>query len=110
MAKKKSRYSRISSIGIGNGASLRLIEGSADAGKGKFVMISDSENPSEKIISLLESSLTPLIKKIVVNYDKTDLQSIVPNPATLPYILKDSIVNFYLTYNTTITEPKVISL
>lgn len=110
MAKKKSRFSRISSIGIGNGASLRLIEGSAQVGKGKYVMISDSENPSEKIISLLESSLTPLIRKIKLGYDKTDLQSITPNPATIPYILKDSIVNFYLTYKGKLTQPKTVSL
>ena len=110
MAKKKSRFSRISSIGIGNGASLRLIQGCAEAGRGKFVMIDDSENPAEKIISLLESSLTPLIKKITLNYDKTGLQSIVPNPATLPYILKDSVVNFYLTYKGKVTQPKTVSL
>jgi hypothetical protein len=29
MAKKKARFARISSIGIGNGASLRLIQGCA---------------------------------------------------------------------------------
>ena len=53
MARQKSRNARISSIGIGNGASMRLIEGTAEAGRGNFVMISDSEDPSTKIISLL---------------------------------------------------------
>lgn len=105
MAKKNSRFSRISTIGIGNGASLRLIEGCAEVGRGKFVMISDNENPNSKIISLLKSSLTPLIKKITLNYDSTNLQSIFPNPVTLPYILKDSIVNFYLTYRGKVEEP-----
>lgn len=46
MARKKSKNARISSIGIGNGASFRLIEGTAEAGRGKYVMISDTENPS----------------------------------------------------------------
>jgi hypothetical protein len=110
MAKKKVGYSRISTIGIGNGASLRLIEGCAEAGKGKSVMISDSENPSAKIISLLESSLTPLIRKITLGYDNTDLVSIWPNPATIPYILKDSIVNFYLTYRGRLSAPRTVSL
>ena len=53
MARQKSKNARISSIGIGNGASTRLIEGAAEAGRGKYVMISDSEKPTEKIISLL---------------------------------------------------------
>ena len=110
MAKSKSRFSRISSIGIGNGASLRLIQGCAEAGKGKYAMISEIQNPSEKIISLLESSLTPLVKKINLSFDRTDFESITPNPATIPYIIKDSIVNFYLTYKGKLTQPKKISL
>ena len=73
-------------------------------------MISDSENPSAKIISLLESSLTPLIRKITLGYDNTDLVSIWPNPATIPYILKDSIVNFYLTYRGRLSAPRTVSL
>ncbi len=110
IARQKSRNARISSIGIGNGASTRLIEGTAEAGRGKFVMISDSEDPSTKIISLLESSLTPLITKINLEYDQEGLQSVIPNPKKLPYILKDSIVNFYLTYEGELTEPKKVSL
>lgn len=70
MAKKKSRNTRINSIGIGNGASLALIQGAAEAGKGRHVMITDVEDPSEKIISLLNSALTPLITKFTLKYDK----------------------------------------
>jgi hypothetical protein len=46
MVKKNTKYCRVHSIGIGNGASFDLIQGCADAGKGKFVMISDTENPA----------------------------------------------------------------
>ena len=50
LIKKKTKYCRVHSIGIGNGASFDLIQGSAENGKGKSIMISDYENPSEKII------------------------------------------------------------
>ena len=53
MIKKSTKYSRIHSIGIGNGASFQLVQGCAINGKGKSVMISDNENPAEKIIELL---------------------------------------------------------
>lgn len=53
MVKKNTKYCRVHTIGIGNGASQSLIEGCAKSGKGKSVMISDSENPAQKIISLL---------------------------------------------------------
>lgn len=53
LVKIKTKYTRVHSIGIGNGTSSALIEGVAKAGKGKFTMISDQENPSVKIIALL---------------------------------------------------------
>ena len=61
-------------------------------------MISDHENPAEKIIELLETTLTPLISDIDLKYDKNIVESIVPNPASIPYILKDDIINFYVTF------------
>ena len=50
MVRKSTKYCRVHTIGIGNGASLDLIDGCAKAGKGKSTMISDNENPSSKII------------------------------------------------------------
>ena len=41
-----TKYCRVHSIGIGNGASFNLIKGSAEHGKGKYIMISDDENPA----------------------------------------------------------------
>lgn len=61
-------------------------------------MISDHENPSEKIIELLETTLTPLISDISLKYDEDLVESIVPNPRSIPYILKDDTVNFYVTF------------
>lgn len=64
MVEKSTKYCRVHCIGIGNGCSLALIDGCSKAGKGKKILISDSENPSNKIIELLESTLTPLISKV----------------------------------------------
>jgi hypothetical protein len=75
-----------------------LIKGCAEKGKGKFIFISDDENPSDKIIGLLEESLTPVISKINLEYDKSVVLSIIPNPTSIPYILKNQVVNFYITF------------
>ncbi len=53
MVKKSTKYCRVHSIGIGNGASYDLIQGCAEGGKGRYIMIDDNENPAEKIIELL---------------------------------------------------------
>jgi hypothetical protein len=50
-------------------------------GKGYKTYISDDEEPSTKIIELLEKSLSPVITKIELNFDdKSQVESIVPNP------------------------------
>ena len=53
LIKMNTKFCRVHSIGIGNGASFNLIKGSAENGKGKYILISDYENPAEKIIELL---------------------------------------------------------
>jgi hypothetical protein len=42
----KNKYSRVHTIGIGNGCSERLILDCAQKGKGNHVFISDKENPA----------------------------------------------------------------
>lgn len=48
-----TKFSRVHTIGIGYGASEDLILGCAQKGKGYSVMISDDEDPSNKIIDIL---------------------------------------------------------
>lgn len=61
-------------------------------------MINENEDPIQKIINLLELALSPIISKFGLIYEKMDeVESIVPNPSSLPYIFKDEIVNFYVT-------------
>jgi len=75
-----------------------LILGCAKSGRGSHVFINDSEDPAEKIIQLLTDSLSPVINKINLKFDKSVVESIIPNPESMPYVLKNEIVNFYVTF------------
>lgn len=46
----------------------------------------------------MEETLTPVIDNVSLNYDKNLVESIVPNPSSIPYILKNEVVNFYITF------------
>ncbi len=45
-----------------------------------------------------------------IAYDKDIVESIVPNPASMPYILKGEIANFYVTFKGQLDKPTTISL
>jgi hypothetical protein len=98
MVSNNNKYARVHTIGIGNGASESLIQGCAKRGKGFHVFITDQEDPSDKIIQLLSDSLSPVISKMRLDYDANIVESIIPNPQSLPYYLKGEIVNFYVTF------------
>lgn len=66
---KHTQNMRIYSIGIGNGCSEELISGCAEKGKGSYTFITDDEMPEQKIISLLEKALSPVISNIELEYD-----------------------------------------
>lgn len=80
MVRRNIKYSRVHCIGIGEGASRALIKGCAEKGKGYCVFIKDHEDPTEKIIQLLNDSLSPVLDKIDLKYDKNVVENIVPNP------------------------------
>ena len=84
-----NKYSRVHTIGVGNGCSQELIQGCAEKGKGQHIFISDNEDPSEKIIQLLRDSFSPVITNMKLKYDEELIESIIPNPHSLPYILKN---------------------
>ena len=70
----------------------------AEKGKGHHIFIKNDENSSDKIIQLLTDSLSPVINKMSLEFDKEIVESIIPNPESMPYILKNEIVNFYVTF------------
>lgn len=70
-------------------------------------MINENEDPIPKVINLLELALSPIIDKFNLLYEKMDeVESIVPNPCSMPYIFKDQIVNFYVTLKCPLTGTK----
>ena len=109
MVALSNKYARVHTIGIGNGCSEDLILGCAKKGKGYHVFISDNEDPAEKIIQLLTDSLSPLISSMKLSYDKELVESVIPNPESLPYVLKDEPVNFYVTFKGQLDKAAVLS-
>ncbi len=105
MVAANTKFARVHTIGIGNGASEALIVGCAKSGKGHHVFISDADNPSEKIIQLLTDSLSPVISGMKLGFDKEVVASIVPNPDSLPYVLKGEVVNFYIAFKGQLAQP-----
>lgn len=86
---ENTKYSRVHTIGIGSGCSAALIKGCAEKGKGKAVFITDGSEVASPIIELLEQSLTPIITSFSLDFDSSVVESIVPNPRQMPFILKN---------------------
>ena len=59
--------------------------GCAKKGKGYHVFMGDNEETSEKIIQLL----SPVISKFDLNFDRDIVESVIPNPESIPAILKN---------------------
>ena len=95
---QNNNRTRVHTIGIGNGCSQALIIGCAQKGKGQNIFISDNENPSEKIIQMLAEALSPVITEMALTYDKDLVESVIPNPESMPCVLKGQLVNFYVTF------------
>jgi hypothetical protein len=68
-----TQFTRYHCIGIGNGCSQDLIINCAARGKGHSLFISDNEDPSDKIIEILEKSLSPVITKMNFEIDSSSV-------------------------------------
>lgn len=44
-----------------------------------------------------------------LKYDKSVVQSVIPNPESLPYVLKGELVNFYINFKGQLSEPTILS-
>ena len=58
------------SIQLGDGCSSEVIIEGAKSGKGKHEFIAENEDMNEKIIGLLEDSITPFLSSFQMTYDK----------------------------------------
>ncbi|CAD8214069.1 unnamed protein product [Paramecium octaurelia] len=69
---------RIYSLGIGKGCSQNLIKRVAEVGNGKCYIVCNKEDIHEKVIDLLEDSLTPYLQAFKLESNLFNVASIVP--------------------------------
>ena len=69
---------RVFSLGIGSGASGYLVEETARHAGGSSMMISDDDDPRERIGSLLLESLEPILSDFRVKFDKKVVKGLSP--------------------------------
>ena len=50
------------------------------------------------MIQLLTDSFSPVITRVRLDFDRDMVESIIPNPESMPYVLKNEIVNFYVRF------------
>jgi len=98
LIRDNSDKSRVFTIGVGNGCSPELITKGAYQGKGKHEFVSDSKEIYEKVISLLNASLSPSYSDLsleATNFDAV-VKSVSPNPHSLPFLLDGQNVTFFM--------------
>ncbi|CAK63523.1 unnamed protein product (macronuclear) [Paramecium tetraurelia] len=90
---------RIYTLGIGERCSFYLIKRVAEVGNGKFHIVGDNEDINEKVIDLLEDSLTPYLEdfKLETNVDK--ISSIIPNPESIVSLKKNQELTIQILFS-----------
>lgn len=92
-----SNQARVFSIGIGNGCSEVFIRGSAEAGRGKSLLISDNEEDVQgKIVDLLLESLSPSLTSFEIDFDKRVVKGIAPLLNESSHILRNEPFRIYV--------------
>ncbi len=89
LIEQNSDRSRVFTVGVGNGCSAELVTKSALYGKGKHEFVQDEKDIYEKVINLLDSSLSPCYSDLsfqCANFDAV-VQSVSPNPGSIPYLI-----------------------
>lgn len=78
-AQENRSSNRIFSIGLGNGADPGLVKGMARKSGGNYVLIKDDDNLTEKVISMLSSSIAPSATNITIQGDQ-NISEMWPSP------------------------------
>jgi len=98
LIKNNDEKARVFTIGIGNGCSPMLITTGALYGRGKHEFVTENKQIYEKVINLLNSSLSPCYSDFSLESNNFDavVKSVSPNPATLPFLLNGQTATFFL--------------
>ena len=99
IARKHSRVCRTFTIGLGNGASPYLVREIALNGKGKHEIILNNNNLAEKMMYLLQSSISPVLDDFQFEFDKSIVEYMTPGVNTPLNILKNEPLNIFILLN-----------
>ena len=99
IAKENSKKCRTYTIGVGNGASAYLVREIAKHGRGRHIMIKESSKIAEKVIGLLQVSLSPVLDDFKFSFDKEVVDYMTPGPNTPMNILKNEPINMFVFLN-----------
>ena len=89
---------RVFTVGVGSGCSPELITKAAINGRGKHEFVENNHQVYEKVMDLLNASLSPCYSDITLEADNFDgfVKSVSPNPVSLPFLLNNQPVTFFL--------------
>ncbi|CAK63501.1 unnamed protein product (macronuclear) [Paramecium tetraurelia] len=90
---------RIYTLGIGEGCSIYLIKRVAEVGNGKFHIVGDNEDINEKVIDLLEDSLTPYLQNFKLETNVKEVYSIIPNPESIVSLKKNQELTIQILFS-----------
>ena len=90
---------RVFGVGIGNGASEDLVQGAAEAGQGSYLMIADSDDPRERLNSLLAESLSPSLIDFEIKFDPAVVVGMTPKPSKLSRVTPTKPLELQLLLN-----------
>ena len=93
LAQEKRDNNRIYAIGLGSGADPGLIKNVSLKSLGNYVLIADKDNMNEKVIELMESSISPYLTNISIQSENT-VTEMWPSPC--PPIYSRNPQNFFI--------------
>jgi len=98
LIRKNNTKAKTFTIGIGNGCSQELITQGAVCGRGKHEFVANNSEIYEKVISLLNASLSPCYSNISLECDNFDavVKAITPNPLSIPLLIDGQTTTFFL--------------
>ena len=95
IVKKHNKTCRTFTIGVGNGASPYLVKQIAKAGRGKAEMIVESSKITEKVMFLLQSSISPVLDDFKFQLDE-HVEMMTPGPSSSLTVLKNEPIKMFL--------------
>ena len=57
---------------------------------------------------MLSDALLPIANNMKLKYDNDCIDSIIPNPDNIPFLLKNKFINFYVNFKHKLDKPEVI--